>query len=140
MESLRQKRVRFTRLLAQLIQHINAAGYEVAIDEAKRTREQAALNSLPIPTRKQIADAVAKAGYPGYAEALRESTSKGSSRSTHIHGLAADLLLYRNGIWLSKTEDHRVFGLYWETLGDGCSWGGRFDDGGHYSIEHEGAK
>ena len=142
MESLRQKRVRFTRLLAQLIQHINAAGYEVAIDEAKRTREQAALNSLPIPTRKQIAHVVAKAGYPGYAEVLRESTSKGSHRSTHIHGLAADLLLYRGGVWLSKTEDHRVFGTWWESQGPDFCWGGRFSrpDGGHYSIEHEGVK
>jgi len=140
MESLRQKRVRFTNLIAQLIQHMNAAGYEVALDEVRRTRAQAALNSLPLASRRDIADAVVGAGYPEYAQILRESTSKGSIRSTHIHGLAADLLLYRRGTWLSKTEDHRVFGLFWETLGEGCSWGGHFGDGGHYSIEHEGVK
>lgn len=140
MESLRQKRNRFARLLAKLIIHMNNAGYEVAIDEVKRTREQAALNTLSIETRKRVAKILADAGYHGLADAIGSSTSRGVLRSTHIHGLAADLQIYRNGVWLNKTEDHAPFGAYWETLAPDCRWGGRFNDGNHYSIEHEGVK
>ena len=138
MESLRQKQSRFVRLLMKLIAHIHAAGYEVTLGEAKRTAEQAAWNALPPPSKKQVAKAVAEAGYPGYADKLFDSTSKGSHRSAHIHSLAIDLNLFRNGVYLAKTEDHAPFGAYWETLAPDCRWGGRFQDGNHYSIEHGG--
>jgi len=29
-------------------------------------------------------------------------------------------------------------GLYWESIGG--SWGGRFGDGNHFSLEHEGRR
>ena len=140
MENLRQKRHRFTTSLAKLIDFIATSGYEVAIDEAKRTREQAALNSLPIPARQAIGKAIIAAGYPGYGNLVHESTSRGSARSTHIHGLAADLLVYSHGRYLDKTEDYRPFGTFWERLGPDFCWGGHFQDGGHFSIEHEGVK
>jgi hypothetical protein len=59
--------------------------------------------------------------------------------SLHYKGLAKDILLFdKNNIYLQKTEDHKEFGEYWESLGG--SWGGRFSDGNHYSIAFGGKK
>lgn len=58
--------------------------------------------------------------------------------SLHYIKLAADLNLFKDGKYLTETEDHRELGEYWESKGG--SWGGRFQDGGHYSLEHKGRK
>ena len=55
--------------------------------------------------------------------------------SLHYDRLAIDLNLFRDGEYLIKTEDHQKLGEFWEFLGG--SWGGRFDDGNHYSLEHD---
>jgi len=55
--------------------------------------------------------------------------------SLHYDRLAIDLNLFRDGKYLIKTEDHWKLGEFWEFLGG--SWGGRFDDGNHYSLEHD---
>ena len=62
----------------------------------------------------------------------------GRSKSLHKKRLAIDLNLFRNGIYMTETEDHRPLGEYWESLGG--SWGGRFNDGNHYSLEHKGMR
>jgi hypothetical protein len=51
--------------------------------------------------------------------------------SYHYIRLAVDLNLFRDGRWLTSTEDHAPLGHYWESLGG--TWGGRFEDGNHYS-------
>lgn len=51
--------------------------------------------------------------------------------SFHYKKLAIDLNLFFHGEWLTETEDHKEFGEYWESIGG--TWGGRFDDGNHYS-------
>lgn len=56
--------------------------------------------------------------------------------SLHYDRLAIDLNLFKNGKYLIKTEDHEPLGRYWESIGG--NWGGRFDDGNHYSLSHEG--
>lgn len=58
--------------------------------------------------------------------------------SLHQLRLAIDLNLFRDGKFLDGAEDHRPLGEYWESLGG--TWGGRFDDGNHYSLEHGGRK
>lgn len=58
--------------------------------------------------------------------------------SLHYSRLAIDLNLFKDGKWLDKTEDHKPLGEYWEGMGG--SWGGRFRDGNHYSLEHDGRK
>jgi hypothetical protein len=58
--------------------------------------------------------------------------------SNHYIRLAIDLNLFKNGIWLKTSEDHLELGEYWESIGG--TWGGRFNDGNHYSLEHMGAK
>jgi len=54
--------------------------------------------------------------------------------SYHYKRLAIDLNLFRDGKFLEETKDHGPLGLFWESLGDQCTWGGNFNDGNHYSY------
>jgi hypothetical protein len=105
----------FTRLVAKLIEHAYEHGYELTLGEAWRTPEQAALN--------------AKAG-------------KGIAQSLHGMRLAIDLNLFRNGEYLTASEDHKPLGEYWKTLHPDCCWGGDFSrpDGNHYSLQFGGIR
>lgn len=104
---------RFTLLVAKLIEHAYAEGYQLTFGEAFRTPEQAELNA-------------------------RRGT--GIRNSLHTKRLAIDLNLFRDGRYLTSTEDHRPLGEYWESLDPDCAWGGRFSrpDGNHYSMRWEG--
>lgn len=62
----------------------------------------------------------------------------GFKKSLHTERLAVDLNLFIDGVYLTDTQDHLELGLYWESLGG--TWGGRFNDGNHYSLEHNGVK
>ena len=83
------------------------------------------------------------AHYLGYTVSIDfvkrcEDCEVGHPRSLHKSGLAVDLNLYLNGEYLTNTTDHTPLGEFWEFLGG--SWGGRFDDGNHYSIPHGGMR
>ena len=56
--------------------------------------------------------------------------------SLHYFGCAGDILLYKNGTYLTGSEDYRVLGEYWESLHPFCKWGGSFKnaDGNHFSF------
>ena len=113
---LLQKQQTFARLLSQLILWANDQGYSITFGEVKRTKLQALANAM---------------------------IGKGIKNSLHLLSLAADLNLFKHGIYLDRTEDHQPLGKYWESLSTQdykCCWGGRFGDGNHYSIEHEGRK
>jgi hypothetical protein len=58
--------------------------------------------------------------------------------SLHYDRLAIDLNLFKDGEYLIRTEDHLQLGEFWELIGG--SWGGRFGDGNHYSLEYNGRK
>jgi len=62
----------------------------------------------------------------------------GHQNSLHKQRLAVDFNLFKNGEYLTKTSDHEPLGIFWESIGG--TWGGRFDDGNHYSLEHKGMK
>lgn len=62
----------------------------------------------------------------------------GRKNSLHKMRLAVDLNLFLNGRYLTHTEDHLPLGEQWEAMGG--SWGGRFNDGNHYSLEHNGMR
>jgi hypothetical protein len=65
----------------------------------------------------------------------------GEERSLHKICLAIDVELHdKDGNYLTDTESHKEFGEFWERLHPLCRWGGRFDDGNHYSIYHRGMK
>lgn len=61
--------------------------------------------------------------------------------SLHYSRLAVDFNLFKDGKWLTKSEAHRPLGKFWESLAEddfAPIWGGRFKDGNHYSVKHEG--
>lgn len=78
----------------------------------------------------------------GYELSFGDAWAKSGHRrnSLHYSRLAIDLNLFRNGVFLQSTEDHRGLGEFWESLGEECCWGGRFGDGNHYSFKHNGKK
>lgn len=109
--SLREARVLFTIYLAQLILYAFDLGYEVALGES--------------------ADFIT----------AKDPTSDHMKGSLHSMGLAADLALYRDGVYLTKTEEYAELGDKWKNLHPYCRWGGSFSDGNHFSFappEHVG--
>ena len=87
-----------------------------------------------------IALLIIEAEHLGYELTFGDAYAKKGHmpNSLHYKRLAFDLNLFYNGKYLTTTEDHRALGEYWESIGG--SWGGRFKDGNHYSLEHKGVK
>lgn len=69
-----------------------------------------------------------------------EKQGYSSKNSCHKLKLAIDLNLFKNGKFKKETSDHQELGEYWESLHEDCCWGGRFNDGNHYSITIWGCK
>ena len=74
----------------------------------------------------------------GFASEAANKADGGHKKSNHLIALAQDLNLFKNGRYLTSTKSHEPLGLYWESIGG--TWGGRFNDGNHYSLEHNGVK
>ena len=55
------------------------------------------------------------------------------NNSFHYKRLAVDFNLFKDWVYLTETEDHRFLGEFWESLDLGCTWGGHFNDGNHFS-------
>jgi hypothetical protein len=92
---------------------------------------------------KMIAMLINHAEFVGYGltfgDAYRDDRcAYGQPFSLHKKRLAVDFNLFKDGVFLSSTQDHEPLGIYWESIGG--TWGGRFKDGNHYSLEHEGFK
>jgi len=64
----------------------------------------------------------------------------GRAKSNHKLKLAIDLNLMKNGKMIRSTAGHRELGEWWEKQHELCRWGGRFQDGNHYSLEHWGGR
>jgi hypothetical protein len=67
-------------------------------------------------------------------EAYRPPEIARKGGSLHTSRLAVDLNLFKDGKYLTSTESHRKLGEFWESIGG--TWGGRFNDGNHYSLAH----
>ena len=83
----------------------------------------------------------------GWEPMIGKDGEKHMDGSLHNDGLAKDILLTKGGVVFDKTEDHKVYGDYWESLDPDCYWGGpglKEDglkkDGNHYSITYQGKK
>lgn len=102
----------FTIMISELIRFAYANGYELTFGDAFRDP-------------RVFGRVGKKAGY-------------GRSLSNHKIRLAVDFNLFKDGHYLTTTEDHRPLGEFWESIGG--SWGGHFNDGNHYSLEHQGRR
>lgn len=111
--TLGEKQRLFAKLVGTLLTEIYRRGYEVSLDWCYRPPEVAAY----------------------YAD-----LGIGIRSSLHTQKLAIDLNLFHEGVWLRTTQDHEPIGKWWELQHVLCRWGGRFGDGNHYSLEHEGRK
>jgi hypothetical protein len=87
---------------------------------------------------KMIGALICHAYTIGYELTFPPENMKHMDGSLHDIGLAKDFNLFSRGKWLQSTEAHLPLGEYWESLGG--TWGGRFNDGNHYSLEHNGRK
>ena len=102
----------FTRMVADLILFAYENGYELTFGDAYRD--------------------------PRVHGAVGVKDSYSSANSVHKERLAVDFNLFKDGKFLTATEDHKPLGEFWESIGG--TWGGRFQDGNHYSLEHNGRK
>lgn len=102
-----REQIEFARLVARIIDKAFELGYEVTLGDAYRD--------------------------PRVHGKMGQKKGYGSANSFHKQRLAIDLNLYRDGVYLTSTEDHRPLGEWWESQGG--TWGGRFKtpDGNHYS-------
>lgn len=66
-----------------------------------------------------------------FGDASRMDKKGHKDDSFHYKRLAIDLNLFKDGKYLTETKDHLPLGKFWEFIGG--TWGGRFDDGNHYS-------
>ena len=112
--SLRKLQAEFAALVARLIDQAVALGYEVTLGDAYRD--------------------------PRVHGSMGVSQGYGRARSAHKMRLAIDLNLFKDGVFMSASEDHRAIGEWWEKQHPQARWGGRFNDGNHYSLEHGGVK
>ncbi len=112
--TLRQKQSDFAALVPSLINKALELGYEVTLGDAYRD--------------------------PRVHGALGVKLGYGHPKSAHKSRLAIDINLFKNGEFLATTEAHKELGEWWEKQHPLARWGGRFDDGNHYSFEHDGMK
>lgn len=92
---------------------------------------------------RMVALLIQKANELGYeltlGDAFRDNrVTYGNPRSLHRLRLAIDLNLFKDGKYLTTSDDHLPLGEFWESMGG--TWGGRFNDGNHYSLAHNGRK
>lgn len=110
--TLSQRQRQFTLMIAELVIYAYEQGYELTYGDAFRD--------------------------PRVHGSVGEKKSYSSANSNHKIRLAVDFNLFKDGQFLTSSEDHLFLGKYWESMGG--SWGGRFDDGNHYSLEWQGRK
>lgn len=113
---LGDKQRMFVMLVGKLIDYAYKAGYELTFGDAYRDPRLARLNA---------------------------QQGIGIKNSLHGMRLAVDFNLFKDGVYLPKSEDYRLLGEYWESLDPLCCWGGRFKpmaDGNHFSLTEGGIK
>ena len=112
MSVLGDKQKRFTRHIASLISWAYQQGYALTVGDAYRDPRVFGMVGV----------------MKGY----------GRARSLHKSRLAMDLNLFIDGEYMEDSESYRPLGEYWESLDADNVWGGRFNDGNHFSHRHQG--
>jgi hypothetical protein len=143
-ETLSLKQWRFLRHVRDLLTWAEREGYALTGAELFRSPEQAAIHATPGTSLDIAADRIADI-CPDIARefkaiAKRRVGPAGRLQSIHRDRLAIDLNLFINGQYQESSAAYEPLGLYWESLGGDCIWGGRFSrpDGNHFSLRHDG--
>lgn len=114
--TLSEKQRIFTMNIGKLIAWAYANGFELTFGDAYRDPRLAALNA---------------------------SEGKGIKNSLHTRRLAVDFNLFKESVYLAKSEAYKPLGDYWKSLEPRNRWGGDFKpvpDGNHFSCEDGGIK
>lgn len=112
--TLGDKQRAFTRMIADLIVYAYESGFELTFGDSYRD--------------------------PRVHGKMGEKKTYSAANSNHKIRLAVDFNLFVKGEYITS-GDHPAYimlGEYWESLGG--SWGGRFNDANHFSLEHNGRK
>lgn len=118
--TLGEKQRLFARLIPRLIDKAHELGFAVTLGDAFRDP-------------KVFGPIGVKMGY-------------GHPKSAHKQRLAIDLNLFTDVDgdgdldYVETTERHRPLGEWWEAQHELARWGGRFNDGNHYSFEDNGIR
>jgi hypothetical protein len=108
--TLKQARIEFSLAIAELILYAHSIQCDLALAEGMDRRT------------------------------AKDPTSDHMTGSLHDMGLAQDVDLYKDGVYLMNTEDHAPLGAWWKQYGIDhglpLAWGGDFTkkDGNHYSL------
>ena len=87
-------------------------------------------------------------GYePAFGEAYRPdwvaftyaAFGRGIKASLHCDRMATDVIIRKDGVEVAL-EDYKRCGEAWEALDTDNAWGGRFEDGQHFSHKYGGRK
>lgn len=76
----------------------------------------------------------------GYQITLGPDGLKHMKNSLHYVGLAVDVQIFKDGVYLTKTPEYKFAGDWWKSLGPDFCWGGDWEDGNHFSITYGGRK
>lgn len=118
--SLRKVQVEFAKLVPRLINKAFELGFEVTLGDAYRD--------------------------PRVHGDMGVRKSYSHPKSAHKVRLAIDLNLFKDvdgdniSDFLGTTAAHKELGEWWEKQHTLARWGGRFNDGNHYSFEYGGIK
>lgn len=114
MTTLRETQSAFALHAARLIYQATSLGFEITLGDAYRD--------------------------PRLHGTIGTKIGYGHAKSAHKQRLAIDLNLFKDGHYLEGTEAHKPLGQWWEKQHPLARWGGRFEDGNHYSFEWGGMK
>ena len=109
----------------------------------KRQAEFAAKLGLLLVYASTLPDQRVRVSW-AYRDTASNQRVGGHPRSLHVSRLAIDLVLdewndeEQEWVWQRTTEPYELLGRFWESIGG--SWGGRFGDGGHFSLTYGGMK
>lgn len=112
--SLRKKQSEFARLVPRLYDKAYELGFEITLGDAYRD--------------------------PRVHGDMGVRKSYSHPNSAHKLRLAVDFNLFLDGEFLEGSESFRPIGEWWEQQHPDARWGGRFNDGNHFSFEHNGVK
>jgi hypothetical protein len=135
-------RTDFTAAVAKLVLEGLRQGVLVALNEAKRSDEQAIVNAYGELGRQRIKSCLAVGGFADLGIAIgNNGAANGIRNSLHEVGLAVDLLLYTpEGLYLTIGASYTQLGEWWEGQDMRAAWGGRFGDPGHFSFAWQGKR
>lgn len=135
-----EARIAFTECLGELLDYATKErGFDLIIDETKRTQQSATWNATHC--RVMVNGKRCERLKPDPVHADHAFKAIGIARSVHISGLAADLYIIEDDQICNDRAEYAVLGDFWKGLHELSRWGGDFKgfaDLGHFSFEWEG--